>query len=91
MASKSYADRLRSRIKDVATPSTGMAAADPEKEQTTHYSTMDGSGCAVAIREHADELGLFELLFPTVASSMDGDEDSDRFDRLITAGMRNTG
>jgi gamma-glutamyltranspeptidase/glutathione hydrolase len=48
MASKAYAKRLRGRIKKDATPSKGMPPQDPESEQTTHYSTMDASGCAVA-------------------------------------------
>ncbi len=48
MASKTYAKRLRERITEKATPSKGMPPQDPESEQTTHYSTMDASGCAVA-------------------------------------------
>jgi len=48
MASKAYADRLRERIAEVARPSVGMPPQDPESEQTTHYSTMDAGGCAVA-------------------------------------------
>lgn len=48
MASKSYADRMRKRISEVARPSEGMPPQNPESEQTTHYSTMDASGCAVA-------------------------------------------
>jgi gamma-glutamyltranspeptidase/glutathione hydrolase len=48
MASKGYAKRLRERIAEVATPSNGMPPQHPESGQTTHYSTMDASGCAVA-------------------------------------------
>ena len=48
MASKPYAKRLRERMAENATPSKGMPPQDPESEQTTHYSTMDATGCAVA-------------------------------------------
>ncbi|MAG56731.1 MAG: gamma-glutamyltransferase [Planctomycetes bacterium] len=48
MASKAYAAKLRDRIREVAGVSEAMPPAYPEKEQTTHYSTMDASGCAVA-------------------------------------------
>ena len=48
LVSSSYADRLRPLIKDHASSSRGLDTVNPEKEQTTHYSVMDGNGWAVA-------------------------------------------
>jgi gamma-glutamyltranspeptidase/glutathione hydrolase len=48
LASRAYADRLRPRIRDEATPSEGMPPDRVESEETTHFSVMDGEGCAVA-------------------------------------------
>lgn len=49
LLSKHYAARLRATIGDKATPSASLAAAAPEKPETTHYSIIDKNGGAVAV------------------------------------------
>ena len=49
LLSKDYAARLRATIGDKATPSASLAAAAPEKPETTHYSIIDKNGGAVAV------------------------------------------
>jgi gamma-glutamyltranspeptidase/glutathione hydrolase len=52
LLSKDYADGLRRRIGDRATPSAGLgdgAAAAGEKPETTHFSVLDKAGGAVSV------------------------------------------
>ncbi len=51
LVSKAYADECRKEFGDQARKSAALAGGDPfayEKTQTTHFSTMDKSGVAVA-------------------------------------------
>ena len=52
LTSKAYADQLARTIDDHATPSASLASfpiLDAERDHTTHFSTMDGAGNAVAM------------------------------------------
>ena len=51
LISKEYAGRLRSDMSETSTPSSSLSPApfDPESEETTHYSIIDGAGNAVAV------------------------------------------
>ena len=51
LISKEYAGSLRSDMSGTSTPSSSLSTApfDPESEETTHYSIIDGAGNAVAV------------------------------------------
>lgn len=49
LLSKEYAARLRGTIGDGATPSSTLAPAAPEKQETTHFSVIDKDGSGVAV------------------------------------------
>jgi gamma-glutamyltranspeptidase/glutathione hydrolase len=49
LLSKDYAAGLRTRITDVATPSTGLPVPAAEKPETTSFSVMDRNQNAVAV------------------------------------------